>query len=93
MPSFKCAYVREQGVDMIIVPLDSSFGRMSDVDQQSQINTMQLAARSAGLAGIIVPTWMVGDRPVFMPPTNWTPFFESISWSTVLSSLNKEISW
>lgn len=93
MPSFKCAHVREQGVDLIIVPVDSSFGRKSDSDQQETIEAMQLAVSSAGLAGTVVPVWHIGTRIVFIAPPNWHPFFKSIHWNDVLASLNKEISW
>ncbi|QDU45219.1 hypothetical protein Mal52_37100 [Symmachiella dynata] len=93
MPSFKCAHVREQGVDLVIAPVNSSFGRKSDTDQQETIDAMQLAAKSAGLAGTVVPIWNIGNRTVFIAPPNWHPFFKSISWNDVLASVNKEISW
>lgn len=93
MPSFNCAHIREQGVDLIIVPLDSSFGQKPRAEQHETINAMELAAKSAGLAGTVVPIWKNGSRTAFLSPPNWAPFFKSISWNNILKSVNKKISW
>lgn len=93
MPSFDAAHVREQGVDLIIVPLNSSFGHKPECEQAELIDAMQLAANSAGLAGTVVPMWNVGSRTAFIAPPNWHPFFRSIGWNEVLANVNKKISW
>lgn len=93
MPSFDVAHVREQGVDLIVVPLNSSFGHKPEAEQTEIIDAMQLAATAAGLAGTVVPIWTIGSRTVFIAPSNWHPFFKSISWNDVLASINKKISW
>jgi len=48
MPSFKIAHLRQQGQDMIIVPLDPNFDSMSNGDQQDIIADLQAHARGAG---------------------------------------------
>jgi hypothetical protein len=53
MASFDIAHLREQGQDMIIVPLDSSFGHKSSGEQQQAIDALQASSRSAGLAGTL----------------------------------------
>ena len=93
MPSFNAAHVREQGVDLIIVPVSSSFGHKPESEQVEIIDAMQVAANSAGLAGTVVPVWQIGSRTVFIAPPNWHPFFKSITWAEVLASVNKTISW
>jgi hypothetical protein len=40
MPHFKIAHLREQRQDMIIVPLESSFGHKSDAAQQIAISEL-----------------------------------------------------
>jgi len=55
MPSFDIAHIREQDIDIIIVPLQKSFGNKSDRDQQTMISEFQAGAEGAGLAGTIVP--------------------------------------
>src|SRR3954471_17591007 len=57
MPRFKIAHVKEQGIDLIIIPLDPSFGRKSPQDQRSVISELQGHAIAAGLAGTVVPVW------------------------------------
>ena len=54
MPRFKVAHIREQGQDMIIVPLDSTFGRKVSNDQQSITSELQARSVAAGLAGHVV---------------------------------------
>lgn len=94
MPSFKIAHLREQGQDMIIAPLESSFGRASHQDQEQQITALQIAAQSAGLAGKIVPVWDAGSgRMGFIAPTPWHPFFKSINLAIVAKNINKTLSW
>jgi hypothetical protein len=94
MPSFKVAHIRQQSVDLIIVPMSSAFGSISDSDQEAQIQEMETRAHSAGLAGGVVPVWdSGGGRMKFRAPQQWHPFFRSISLSFVRRNINKEISW
>jgi hypothetical protein len=94
MPRFKVAHIREQGVNLIIVPLDNSFGRKSNSDQQGILSNLQANATSAGLAGKVVPVWdSGGGRMSFIAPPNWHPFFRNLSLQFVFANLNKEIYW
>lgn len=47
MPTFKVAHIREQGIDLIIIPLDPTFGRKSSTDQLRVIRELQGRAASA----------------------------------------------
>lgn len=94
MPRFKVAHVREQGQNMIIVPLDSVFGKRIGRDQQSIASELQVRSRSAGLAGRVVPVWDEGDgRMGFFAPQNWHAFFASINLRWVFANINREIYW
>lgn len=94
MPKFKVAHVREQGVDLIIIPLDHSFRYKTDDEQREVINELQLRANAAGLAGTVVPVWDGGGgRMTFIAPQAWHPFFRSITLQRVALSINKEVSW
>lgn len=93
MPRFKVAHVREQGVDLIIVPLESSFGNKLESDKDEIIAELQVRARSAGLAGTVVPVWEAGSKMVFIAPPNWHPFFRSLSIRQIFASVNREIYW
>ena len=94
MPSLDVAHLREQGQDMIIVPLEHSFGHKSDREQSLAISELQMRASSAGLRGSVVAVWDGGGgRMAFRAPRPWHPFFQSIGLYDVLQNLNKQISW
>jgi hypothetical protein len=94
MPRFKVAHVKEQGVDLIIIPLESSFGYKPESDQQKIIADLQLHSRGAGLAGTVVPVWdSGGGRMSFIAPQNWHSFFASINLAWIWANVNREIYW
>lgn len=94
MPSLKIAHLREQGQDMIIAPLERSFGTLTNDEQQATIAELQARANAAGLAGIVVPVWdHGGGRMSFIAPPPWHPFFRSITLQFVFANLNRELSW
>lgn len=89
MSQWHVAHIRQQGVDLIIVPLDGQFEYKTAQEQQRTISALQAAANSAGLAGTVVPIWRVGNQSRFIAPRPWHPFFKSLSWNQILSSRNK----
>ncbi len=94
MPHFKIAHLREQGQNMIIVPLESSFEQKSDEDQRAAaIAELQVRARGAGLAGTVVPVWQSGGRMYSIAPAPWRSFFQSLSMQRVMLNINKELYW
>jgi hypothetical protein len=94
MPRFKVVHLNEQGQDMIIVPLDSGFGSKICQDQDSIIGELQIRARTAGLAGTVVPIWdNGGGRMAFIAPNSWHPFFRSINLRFVAMNINRELYW
>lgn len=94
MPRLKVAHLREQGVDLIIVPLDRGFGYKTQQDQQEVIDEIQMRSQSAGLAGRVVPVWDAGNgRMSFIAPQNWHAFFKGLSLRAVSANVNKELSW
>lgn len=94
MPRFKVAHIREQGQNMVIVPLDSGFGRKMSSEQNEIAAELQLRSRSAGLAGRVVPVWdNGGGRIGFLAPHNWHSFFASVSLRWVFANINREIYW
>lgn len=94
MTRLNVAHLRQQGQDMIIVPLESSFGNKSNSDQQAAIAELQMRARGAGLAGRVVPVWDSGSgRMAFIAPSPWHPFFQSINLHVVAANINKTLSW
>ncbi len=94
MPRFKVAHLREQGQNMVIVPLDSTFGNKAGSEQQAIAADLQQRARSAGLAGRVVPVWdNGGGRMGFLAPPAWHPFFSNLNLRWVFANINREIYW
>ena len=93
MTRLHVAHIREQGQNMIIVPLDYSFGQKTASEQSDVISEIQMRARSAGLAGKVVPVWPSGGRMFFIAPPQWRGFFQGISLQFVRMNCNKVLSW
>jgi hypothetical protein len=94
VPTLKVAHVRQQGIDLVIAPLNSDFGHKTRHDQEEIVSEIQVRSRSAGLAGTVVPVWdNGGGRMAFIAPNNWHPFFHSLNLSAVWANVNCEISW
>ena len=94
MPSFKIAHIKEQGADMIIVPVNATFEDKTTNEQQAIVATLEAAARSAGLIGTVVPVWDHGlGQMAFMAPKAWAPFFQNIGLEFVFRNINRELSW
>jgi hypothetical protein len=51
MPSIKVAHLREQGQNMLLFPLDSSFHHKPDHEQSALVCELEARAHAAGLAG------------------------------------------
>jgi hypothetical protein len=94
MPRFDVAHVKEQGVNLIIIPLNSSFGHKPNATQHGIIADLQRHATAAGLAGTVVPVWdSGGGRMSYIAPRNWHPFFQGLSLRAVAANVNKELHW
>ncbi len=91
MSSYKIAHIREQGVDLIIAPLESAFGMRSKAEQQAFIAELQRCAADAGLRGTVVPVWQEGNSYAFIAPPQWFPFFKTLGWNNMLSNINKTL--
>lgn len=92
MTSFDVAHLREQGQDMVIVPMKSDFGHKGQAEQARIEGALAQAAHQAGLAGRIVTVWDAGGgRMGFRGPPQWRSFLASLSLRVVASNINKRI--
>ena len=82
----------EQGVDLIVVFLGSSFEQRTPDDQLEAVDALQACATAAGLRGTVVPVWKVGSGMRFIAPPNWHPFFRSDGiYQMLLANINREL--
>ncbi len=92
MSTYDIAHIREQGVDLIIIPLQSTFGCKNTREQSQVCSSLQAAARSAGLAGTVVPVWDAGGgRMKSLAPRSMHPFFASIDLAFVAQNINRRL--
>ena len=92
MTTFKVAHIREQGQQMIIIPLSASFGHKTSREQSEAMDALRLAARSAGLVGTVATIWTNGNRVGFIAPKPWHPFFRSPGiYNLVMRNINREL--
>jgi len=92
MNSFDVAHIYEQGGNLIIIPLESSFGAKGSTEQKKIIAKLQSCAASANLAGIVVPVWETGIGSMsFIAPMQWHSFFSSIDLTFIAQNINKNL--
>jgi hypothetical protein len=94
MPKFEIAHINEQGQDIIIVPLNSSFDALPDDEKKKTIVELQKRSTGARLKGKVVPVWVdtLGGF-CFICPSPWHPYFSGLNMDIVQSMINKSLSW
>lgn len=94
MPRLKVAHIRAKGADLIIVPLDISFGDRPSDEQAQTINELRRTSQKAGLSGDVVPVWDSGAGCMsFIAPESHHPFFSTLSLQQVYQNLNRVLTW
>jgi len=90
--TFDVAHFLEQGQQVIVVFVASSFGHKSSLDQNQICSDLQSCAKAAGLAGTVVPVWDTsGGHMGFLAPQQWKAFFSSLSLSALGANVNKKL--
>lgn len=89
--SYEVAHLHEQGQDMIIIPVSSSFAAKSSQQQSAIQASLQSCAESAGLKGTVCPVWESSNRFGFLAPKPWHAFFASIGMDFVSVNINRKL--
>jgi len=93
MPTFQVAHLRRDGQDVIIVPVDRSFGMRSPAEQARIQEAFQRSAASIDMPGVVVPVWEdASGRMAFRAPPPWHDFLKSIDMVYVATALNRSLS-
>jgi hypothetical protein len=93
MPTFQVAHLRRDGRDVIIVPVDRSFGKRAPAEQARIQEAFQRSAAAAEMSGVVVPVWEdASGRMAFRAPPPWHEFFKSIDMVYVATALNETLS-
>jgi|ERR1051325_4890256 len=95
MPTFQVAHLQHGGQDVIIVPVDRSFGKRSPTEQARIQDAFQRSAHASNIPGVVVPVWEdpSGKRGMaFRAPPAWHEFLKSIDMVYVATALNRKLS-
>jgi len=93
MPTFQVAQLRHDGRDVIIVPVDRSFGKRSPAEQARIQEAFQRSAAAVDMPGVVVPVWEDSTgRMAFRAPPPWHDFLKSIDMIYVATALNRNLS-
>jgi hypothetical protein len=93
MPTFQVAHLRHEGRDLIIVPVDRTFGARSSSEQSRIQEAFQRSAVAADIPGVVVPVWEDSTgRMAFRAPPPLHDFFKSIDMVYVATALNRSLS-
>ena len=91
MATFRIAHIKEQGVNVIIVPLGAAFGALTEDGRQHIIVALEAAALAAEYRGRVVPMWLERQRARSIAPPEWVVFFSTLKWRDVVKNLNREL--
>ena len=93
MPTFQVAHLRRDGQEVIIVPVDRSFGKRSLPEQARIQEAFQRSAAAVNMKGVVVPVWEdASGRLAFRAPPLWHDFLQSIDMVYVATALNRSLS-
>ncbi|HMG70499.1 MAG TPA: hypothetical protein VK544_05250 [Gemmatimonadaceae bacterium] len=93
MPVFQVAHIRRDGQDIIIVPVDRTFGKRSPSEQARIQEAFQRSAVAAEMRGVVVPVWEdAAGRMAFRAPPPWHEFLKTIDMVYVATALNRTLS-
>jgi hypothetical protein len=93
MPTFQVACLQHDGLDMIIVPVDRSFGKRSATEQARIQEAFQRSAAAENLTGVVVPVWEGANGQMdFRAPATLRDFLKSIDMVYVATALNRNLS-
>ena len=94
MPTYPCAHISHDSLDLLIVPLDDNFESMSSAAKASVAEVFEEKARAAGFAGVLIPVWRREAALMgFLAPVTHHPFLQTLDIETVSGMINGQLSW
>lgn len=93
MPTFQVAHLKHAGQDVIVIPVDRSFGKRSAAEQARIQEAFQRSAAAIDMPGAVVPVWEdATGRMAFRAPPPWHDFLKTIDMVYVATALNGTLS-
>lgn len=91
MAQIKIAHINEQGRELIIIPLDSSFHDKTPSQREATRKALQACVCDAHLEGAVVLVWRSGHNRYFIAPDQWHEYLRHLPWNDIISRLNKTL--
>jgi hypothetical protein len=91
VPKYKIAHLKQNDVNLIVIPVAPVFSELTAGEKDQVIAVMQDYAVAAQLRGRVVPVWDVGGRMHFIAPQEWHNFFRTLKMRTIRANLNREL--
>ena len=92
MPRYPVATFQDEGVDLVFIPLESSFGDQPIAVQREWIAEAQIHVASSRLIGTVVPVWDAGGHLGYLASC-WTPFKSDLTLRRIGDMVNGELFW
>jgi hypothetical protein len=89
--TYQVAHIREQGQQVILIVVDSSFTSLGTTAQKQQYALLQRCASAAGLAGAVALVWITGGRLASYGPTPWRSFLQGLDPLTLQANINRTL--
>ena len=93
MPELDVKLINEYNADLVIIPLDRSFGSKPGAEQKRIADALQLCVSNTLLpAAWVVLVWEAGDGTwSFRAPPNWDSVFRSYDIGAAVRSPNRKL--
>ncbi|MBB6097445.1 hypothetical protein HNR42_000862 [Deinobacterium chartae] len=91
MATFRIAQVEEEGVKLLLVPLERKFGTLTDAQRAQFVARLQACAQSARLEGTVIPVWEDSNRAQFIAPQKWHGLVRKYSLLKIYASISGEL--
>ncbi|MBP6020794.1 MAG: hypothetical protein KA735_15010 [Burkholderiaceae bacterium] len=87
----RMATFNHQGQEIIVVPLDCSFGDRPPWQRREALSHLQRCALKAGFKSPAAAVWRAGGKLHFIAPDEWHHFLKNLTWNIIISNLSAEI--
>jgi hypothetical protein len=91
MAKYRVAQLTHEGENVILVPMDRSFGKSVQEHKEQELTKLQAAAESTGLNGIVVAIWDSAGSVGAFGPDKWKNFAESLKWTSLRTKMNRDL--
>jgi hypothetical protein len=91
MPKYKVAQLSYEGENVILVPMDRSFGKRPQEQKDQELSKLQAAADATGLNGKLVIIWDAAGSVAAFGPDKLKGYAESLRWTSLRTKMNCDL--